>query len=126
MDVEQSLLAVREVYVNAPKRHESIEESLRMVEEEIQDILHVIELGRFNASDGYKLAKELQKARMERRRLKDDLELLKPIRELITFSKPTEKNIGKVLGDLRNIKAKHQTRSYRMRKRTDLEQMIKR
>ncbi|WP_339147654.1 MULTISPECIES: hypothetical protein [unclassified Sutcliffiella] len=125
MDVEQSLLAVREVYVNAPRRVQHIEESLRSVEEEIQDILHVIELGRFNASDGYKLAKELQNARIERRKLKDALELLKPIKDLMTFTKPTESNIGKVLGDLRNIKKRHQNRGYRMRKRSDLEQMIK-
>lgn len=125
MDVEQSLLAVREVYVNSMKRCKSNEEELKKIDEEIQDLLHVIELSNFNARDGYKLAKELQKARKERRRIKDEIELLAPLKELIFNQKPSEKSIGKVLGDIRNIKVKHQNRNYRFRVRSDLEGVIK-
>lgn len=124
MDAEQSLLAIRELFVEAPKRYEHNEEALKKVDEEIQDLLHVLELGTFNASEGYKLAKEIQKLRKERRILKDEMELFKPIKEFLTYQKPTEKNISKTIGDIRNMKNRHQARGYRMRVRNDLENFI--
>lgn len=125
MDVEQSLLVVRDVCVNSNKRYEHLEEALRKIEAEIQDIAHVIEFCKFNAYEGFYLARELQKVRNERRNVKNEMELLKPIIDLMDKQKPNENNLSRLIGDIRKIKSKHQTRSYRMRVRNDLEAMIK-
>ncbi|HEY8891037.1 MAG TPA: hypothetical protein VIM70_12360 [Clostridium sp.] len=44
-----------------------------------QDILHMIEKGNFNASEGYKLSKLICDNRKERRRIKNEIE---PLRKL--------------------------------------------
>lgn len=46
-----------------------------------QDILHIIEMGGFNASEGYKLAKMLCDNRHKRRQIKNELEPLKQLKE---------------------------------------------
>lgn len=124
MNVEQALSSVRDVFVNYPKRIEHNEEALKKVELEIQDLLHLIELTNFNASKGYRLAKELQKARQRRRAIKDELETLEPIREFIKYTKPTEKNISKTIGEVRKVKNVHGTRTYKLKVRTDIQEVI--
>ena len=101
-EYEQALQAVRDIYVTYPKRIESNEEELKKIDQEIQDLLHVIELGTFDAAKGSQILKQLKKARQERRRVKNDLELLEPIKEFISYAKPSEKNIGQSIGKLRN------------------------
>lgn len=124
LEIEQHLQSIREVFVNYPKLYEHNLEQLKRIDQEIQDILHAIELNNFNASDGYKLAKELQTARKVRRELKDQLELLEPLKEFVSFVKPTEKNIGSTLGNVRIIKQRHNVRTYKMRIRDDLQSLI--
>lgn len=123
-DIIQALQSVREVYANFPKQLETSREELKKVESEIQDILHIIELTNFDACKGFKWAKELQRLRKARRELKDLIEMLEPIKELIAFQKPTEKNIGKIIGDVKIVEQKHKVRTYRMRVRSDLQEMI--
>lgn len=126
VDVVEALQMVREVYVNFPKRMESAQEELRKVESEIQDILHVIELTTFNACDGYKWAKELQSLRHQRRQLKDEIDLLEPItKDFLAFQKPTEKNINKTIGEIRGITGRQENRTYRMRVRQELQELMK-
>jgi vacuolar-type H+-ATPase subunit I/STV1 len=125
LDIEQALQSVKDVYVNYPKRMQQNEEALKKVEKEIQDLLHVIELKPFNASDGYKYAKQLQEARKERRSLKDEAEIFAPVKELLKFTKPTEKNITKTINEIQGIKSRHQDRLYKMRIREDLQELVK-
>ncbi|WP_137744567.1 hypothetical protein [Robertmurraya siralis] len=125
MEIIQSLKAVRDVYINYPKRLELNQEELKKIDSEIQDILHVIELTSFNASDGYKWAKELQRLRKSRRMLKDELEQLEKIKDFLNFPKPTEKVINKTIGELRTIESRKENRTYHMRMRKDLQELIK-
>lgn len=125
MDIEQSLQAIKDIYVNASRQTESNKEKLIKVDQEIQDLLHFMEFTSLNASDGYKYYKQLQTARQTRRKIKNELELLEPVKELLSFVKPTEKNINKVLGDVRRIKHQHSTRMYTMRIRSDLQELMK-
>ncbi|MEK5065920.1 hypothetical protein [Cytobacillus sp. FSL R5-0596] len=124
-EVIQSLQSMREVYAEFPKRLDGAQEELKKVDSEIQDILHVIELTNFDACKGYKWAKELQKLRKERRRLKDEIESLEPIKELLSYQKPSEKNINKILGDVRKIETRHKNRGYSMRVRHDLQELMR-
>lgn len=123
MDIEQTLQAVKEVYVNYPKQQN--EEALKKVEKEIVDIEHLIEIRNFNASEGYKYAKELKRARVERRRIKDEMALLGPIKDLLMYAKPRDKNITKTINDVQGILASHKVRTYKMRVRDDLQELVK-
>lgn len=55
---------------------------LRFREQQIRDILHYIELGSYNAVDGWKLLKVLKDVRCERRRAKVAIESLKILKSL--------------------------------------------
>lgn len=103
MEIIQALQTVRDVYINYPKRYDLNKEELQKIEWEIQDLLHIIELTNFNASEGYKWAKELQRLRQSRRVLKDELESLEKVKEFVSYPKPSEKVISKTLGELRSI-----------------------
>lgn len=46
------------------------------MEQETQDILHAIELGKFNASEGYRYSKTLHEIRQKRRKLKDSINII--------------------------------------------------
>ncbi|WP_447579908.1 hypothetical protein [Acinetobacter baumannii] len=123
-EIIQALQSVREVYVNFPKRLTGAQEELKKVESEIQDVLHVIELTHFNACEGYKWAKELQRLRKERRRLKDEIDMLEPIKEFLAYGKATEKNINKTIGDVRGINTRQNNRTYHMRIRKDWQELM--
>lgn len=74
---------------------------LPRVEHEINDILHLLEFKSFNASMGYKYAKQLKDARNRRRQIKEDIELLKAYIKLL----PSQTNSLKaVLGGLEKAK----------------------
>lgn len=124
MDIEEALKAVRDVYVNFPKLHVQLQEDLKRLDDEAQDLLHLIELTNNNAAEGYKLYMELKTNRKERRVVKDQLELLAPILEINKFGKPAPKNIDRCIGDVRSVKKKHNGRTYRMRVRTELQDKL--
>ena len=121
MEIESALKAVREVYVHYPKLHDQLQDDLKRLNDETQDLLHLIELTNCNACEGFKLYKELQRNRKERRIVKDQIDLLAPILEINKFGKPSPKNIDKCLGDVRKIKKNWVSRSYRMKVRKELQ-----
>jgi Na+/phosphate symporter len=123
-EIEQALQSVRDVFVNFPKKIEEHQEALKKIDQEITDIEHAIEIHSFNASKGYYLAKELQKARLRRRAIKDEIELLGPIKEFLSYAKPTEKVINKTIKDLKGITELHKIRLYKMRVREDLQELV--
>ena len=124
-DIEDKLKSVRDIYVNLPKRYDVAKDELRQCENEIQDLLHVIEFVSLNAIEMTKKYKELKDARQRRRGLKDELELLEGVRELTSYPKPTEKNISRTIGNVRHILNKQMNRTYTMKERKDLQELIK-
>lgn len=52
----------------------SLCKDLSRCDQATSDMLHQIELGNFNAAEGYKLCKELQEIRKSRRRIKYELD----------------------------------------------------
>ena len=79
---------------------------------EIQDILHAIEFGNLTYQQNAKLAKRLKMARSERRKAKNEIEMLCPI---VTWSDACKKEldgIKKLLGDARKIESNLQRRVY--------------
>lgn len=125
-EIEQALIAVRDVFVNYPKRLTELQEQLKENELEIQDLLHIIELHAFSASKGYQLAKELKEARNKRRTLKDEIEFLEIVKsKLLSGAKPAEKQLNNAISEIRKKKTSRKNRTYSMRVRKDLQEMIK-
>lgn len=124
-DIVKALKSVRDVYVSFPKRLKLAEEELSKINQEIQDILHVLELAKFNASEGYKYARDIKELRLERRKLKDEIELLEKIQEFTAYPKASEKVINKTIGEINKVQTKFNNRFYTMRVRKDLQEMIK-
>lgn len=113
------------IYVNLPKRYDEAKREIKQCELEIEDLEHVLEFSNFNASDGYKLAKELKEVRQKRRTLKNELELLEVIKRLNTFPKPQEKHICQAIGDIRKTLQVQKERCYSMRIRHDLQDRVR-
>lgn len=119
----EHIKSVREVFVDTPKRHKLLTEQLKTVDDETQDLLHVLELGKLDAIKTGEVAKRLKKVQKERRQIKDDLEVME---EVVGFAKGrvNENTISKLIGDVRKIEKRKKTRKYRMRVCKDLEDYI--
>lgn len=125
MNIEEAIKSVREVYVNLPRRYEQLEKDLKKLDMETQDILHLMELKNLNLHHGFMTYKDLQRVRQERRKVKDEMEMLEPILELNKYAgKPVEKHLNKHLGEVRKVALSQQGRSYRMRVRDDLQELV--
>lgn len=77
-----------------------------------QDFLHTIELGKFNAFEGYKLTKEFQKSRQNRRKLKDRFEILS---ELVNFNCGIAEITSNTVKDTQNLIESMEKREYTYR-----------
>ncbi|MBU5279474.1 hypothetical protein KQH87_06280 [Ligilactobacillus animalis] len=77
-----------------------------------QDFLHTIELGKFNAFEGYKLTKEFQKSRQNRRKLKDRFEILS---ELVNFNCGIAEITSNTIKDTQNLIESMEKREYTYR-----------
>ena len=123
-DIEQSLLSVREVFINYPKRYEVALDELRRVEHEIQDVLHVIEFCNLDAIQMTMKYKELKSLRKQRRQLKDEIEVLEEIKTFVAYPKPSEKVINNTLRKVRSAIERQQKRTYTLKVRKDWQELF--
>ena len=86
-----------------------------------QDLLHQIEFKNYNVCDGYKLYKELQEVRLERRRLKDENQVIHSAYEFISKDKKLISQLGNIQGVMKKIEEGQQNRVYKPRIKTELE-----
>ena len=85
-------------------------------DDKILDLLHYAELHEnLNASAGFRVYKLMAEARRERRRSKDENELLEPIMEFIQQNPKLVNEIGALVGKLRGTKRCIDQRIYRTR-----------
>lgn len=124
MDVEQTAINIRDAIQDVPKRYADNLDKIERYEKELLDIQHQLELTKFNAYEGYKIAKEQQKILKERRELKDENELLKHLQPILSGMKNKVKGFNEVIGEIRQSKANLEKRSYRCRVRKDLQSKI--
>lgn len=96
--------------------YNKLNEQLSIKDQEISDIRHVIELGNFNASQGYKLAKDMQEALQERRRIKTQLDAVDMLNSA-DFSK-VQSTRDKLRDDVEKLQ---RPMKYNFRQRKDLE-----
>jgi len=124
MEIEQTTILIRDAIRDIPKQYNANAERIRELEKERIDLLHLIELVDLNAREGYKVYKELQSLQKERRKMKDENELLKHVIQSFSNMKGQIKHLDKAIGDIRNEKINLDKRSYRCRSRKDLEKII--
>lgn len=104
---------VKTIYKQNPER-------IAELETEINDIQHILGLNNHDAVALVKLAKELKKVLQERWKLKDELDLAKPIYELFDKHFKFFEDLRKVDNDINKRIEVLENRTYSPRIRTDL------
>ncbi|UUV46565.1 hypothetical protein [Bacillus phage vB_BanS-Thrax3] len=101
-----------------------LENELKRADAMRQDILHMIELYNFNASEGYKFSKMLQIVSKARRRIKDRMEARAEMKKIIeTYKKMGFK--AHMLSAVKRAEKKEshfKSRTYKLRELTELEE----
>lgn len=109
---------------NIPARVLSLEKELQVCHEETQDLLHVMEMTKFHASEGYNLANEMKKIRNRRRKIKDELEALEKLQESSKKHRPMIHQISAMTKIIGEQKKKKKTRRYYLRVRKEFAEKL--
>lgn len=105
--------------------YDSLKEEHSAIEKERQDLLHYAELVNFNASEGYRIAKELKENAIKRRAITDLIDLVIAIRSVAKDSKcPTDKFLKFSSKAISESREKRQKRGYALRVRRDLKPIM--
>src|SRR5690625_1278154 len=91
---------------------------------ERQDVLHALELGKLDAIQRTKLVNELKEVQKRRRKIKDELEVLDEIKRFTSTLRLKGRQINEIIERIRGIKERQERRTYTMRVRTDLQDVI--
>lgn len=84
---------------DAISRYNSNIECIHMRDQDTQDILHEIELsGSKNAREGYKLYRKLKLVREDRRRAKNENEVLEPLVQWLQANKQFQNQLAQIQG----------------------------
>lgn len=95
-------------------------DELHLCEQEIQDLLHEIELTKFDACRGYRLCKDLQEVRQRRRQLKKKMEIAEHLKYFLENNKQLKISLFKVLAAMEKTEESQNRRIYTPRVRTDI------
>lgn len=123
-DNEQLARLIGQAIRDIPKKYYANIEAIKLLEKETLDLMHYTELIDLNAREGYKLYKEMQRVRRERRKLKDENEELKHLVPEFTNMKNKADKFNKAAGEIKTARKTREERSYRCRVRRDLENII--
>lgn len=77
-----------------------------------QDLLHKLELENLSYSERSKVATQLKNNRRIRRKYKDKIEIYEPLIQYFNENKRVFELLKQVLGKVRKIETKHETRTY--------------
>lgn len=116
LDVLEIIEEFNTLLKEAKSVYEENEALKKESDDQLQDLLHYAELhNNLNASDGYRVYKKITEARRERRRSKDENELLEPLMEFIRQNPKLVNEIGTLVGRLRGTKRCIEQRIYKTR-----------
>lgn len=122
VDYLEKLSVAMEAFNEILSDANSLNQKLVEINQEQQDILHIIETVSFNASQGFTLAKRLQEIRIERRDIKNRIEELKKIESTVKhFDISFKSNISTSIANISKERKIAQNRTYRLRRLTDLQ-----
>lgn len=119
MDIIENITKASELLNEVEDYGNTLAERLSILDSKEQDLLHFIENNNLSILWSYKMLKEIKSIRLERRKVKNDMELLYKFNEI--KSKLTSKNNRDfILADL-NKRAKQLNIPYKNRQYTDEE-----
>lgn len=124
MDILNTAITIRDSVRDIPKQYKYNCERIKQLENEQTDLLHLLELTKFNARDGYKISKRLQELRQERRKIKDENEQLKHLEPILSKWQCKLSKLDGAIGAIRKAEANKTNRKYYCRVRKDLEPKI--
>lgn len=110
---------------NIQKSFQAAKTEIDYRDKEANDLNHALELSRFNAYEGYKLAKQFQENRQARREAKDMVEELEQLNGLMKRYKNLFNELKKVRSDVEVIRHHQKVRTYAPRVRDDLFEKVK-
>lgn len=123
--INNDLQSLKRIFVEYPKKYKEQKQKLIIAEQERQDLLHVLELGKLNAIEMSKIMRELKNVQQKRRRIKNNIEVLEVFNKFsISFNnnRHKDKQIETLTNTVKNIIDRERT--YKMRVRTDLQDLI--
>lgn len=116
----QSTRAFLEVMNTIEKDWGTWVDDLKECEQEVQDLLHEIELTKFDACRGYRLCKNLQEVRQRRRKLKEKMEIAEHLKFFLENNNQLKINLFKVLAGMEKTEKRQGQRMYTPRVRKDI------
>ena len=121
---EHDLIMVRNFLENLPKEIQTLQNELKMKDDETQDLLHYMELKKFSAKEGHAVAKEMKLVRQERRKIKDLLDIMEVAHSKFTGDIVKINVLNEAIGEVRKVNKKKGNRHYNPRVRVDLKNAI--
>ncbi len=103
----------------------ALPQKLSVVDSKEQDILHLIENSKISTFNAHKILKELKDIRQERRKIKNDMELLKVVednRDLLSTKQKRNTLIQRMVERNKFLNAEYKNRQY---KQDELEEKLK-
>lgn len=121
--IENYVTTMVTIYQNVVKDYEWNLDRIQEIEDELQDIVHEIELSApKNMYAGYLLYKRIRELRIERRRCKEEVELMKDTYEYFKSQQGQafKNKVQQLQGGAKKIRDAQERRTYRPRQRDDL------
>lgn len=121
--IENYSTTIVTIYQNVVKDYERDLERIKEIEDELQDIFHEIELSPSkNMYAGYLLYKRVRELRIERRRCKEEAELMKETYEFFKSQQGQgfKNKMQQLQGSARKLRDIQEKRTYKPRQRGDL------
>lgn len=76
INVKDKILEVSKLLDEIDEYGDSLPNALSIVDSKICDLMHLIEINTFKTNQCYRIVRELHKLRLERRKIKNDMDLL--------------------------------------------------
>lgn len=121
--IENYSTTVVTIFQNVVKDYERDLERIKEIEDELQDIFHEIELSPSkNMYAGYLLYKRVRELRIERRRCKEEAEIMKETYEFFKSQQGQgfKNKMQQLQGSARKLRDIQEKRTYKPRQRDDL------
>lgn len=116
----KATLELAEATQEIDARLKKLNEIIMRTSDETQDLLHMIELDRFDAARGYELTRQLQNVRKRRRQAKDEKRILEKIRKTMNNNCKFDSHVYSLRRELRDLNKEIVERTYHPRIRTDM------
>ncbi|PLR72219.1 hypothetical protein [Bacillus sp. UMB0728] len=123
-DPVKTISRISEIF-NAETLFEEASYEESVLNNETNDILHVFELLDLSDDELLDYAKKLREIKQYRRRAKDFVEIIRPLRDYVNENKQVLKKLGNVRAETERIVARLENRQYKPRVDTTLEHAFK-